>query len=250
MPRYRIRTPLRRPLPGGRKNRRSGESLDFMELRGYTPGDDLRFVDWKAYARSGRLYTRVWEGEERTRFSFFFDTSASMGLWGKGQYAGRILDTLIKAALPEETYLLTAKGPVHVRRPREYEHLLRDAPKNVFAAGSLQKAKGQLLIISDALDQGDWAALARRLQKHSPVLVHILASQEIEPPPREAEWRDVESGARKRVGRPEITRYRAGIQKHLASLRKAFRRYGDYVGLLVGDEIIPSLRRQKLLEWR
>ena len=45
----------------------------------YAPGDDLRFVDWNAYARTDRLFLKRFEGETNTRLLLLVDVSASMG---------------------------------------------------------------------------------------------------------------------------------------------------------------------------
>ncbi|WP_457631092.1 DUF58 domain-containing protein [Oceanithermus sp.] len=250
MPRYRIRTSLRRRYPGGRLSKHTGESLDFLELRGYSPGDDPRFVDWRAYARSGRLYTRVWQGEERARFSLWLDGSASMNLWGKLDYARQVARVLLEAALPEETYWLSPAGPRRLRHPPPGPALTADDAGPLAAAKRLARARGQVIMLTDALDEGDWPAFFRSLSPRRPVLVQILASEELEPPEIELEWRDVESGAVKRVGAREVAAWRAGLEEHLRTLARAAGRYGGYVHLRVGEEIVPALVRQRLLEWR
>jgi len=53
-------------LAGRYSSRLRGRGLDFAELRGYRPGDDIRSIDWKATARRGRTQIRVYE-EERER---------------------------------------------------------------------------------------------------------------------------------------------------------------------------------------
>ncbi len=60
------RQPLNSLLSGRHASRLRGRGLDFAELRGYRPGDDIRSIDWKATARRGRTQIRVYE-EERER---------------------------------------------------------------------------------------------------------------------------------------------------------------------------------------
>jgi len=55
-----------------------GQSLDFAEHRPYTPGDDLRRLDWKVYARTGRYYMKEFEAETNTNFTVLLDISRSM----------------------------------------------------------------------------------------------------------------------------------------------------------------------------
>lgn len=56
-----------------------GFSAEFAELRGYRPGDDLRHIDWRMYARSDRYYVKQFEEETNLRAHILLDVSASMG---------------------------------------------------------------------------------------------------------------------------------------------------------------------------
>ena len=67
-------------LQGAHRTDQPGFSQEFAEYRDYFPGDDLRFVDWNAYARTDRLYLKRFEGETNTRLLLVLDISASMGV--------------------------------------------------------------------------------------------------------------------------------------------------------------------------
>jgi len=56
-----------------------GFSAEFAELRGYRPGDDLRHIDWRMFARSDRYYVKQFEEETSLRGHILLDVSASMG---------------------------------------------------------------------------------------------------------------------------------------------------------------------------
>ena len=58
---------------------RRGTSLEFADYRKYSPGDDLRYLDWGIYARSDRLYVRLFREEVDLFAYLFIDASASMG---------------------------------------------------------------------------------------------------------------------------------------------------------------------------
>jgi uncharacterized protein (DUF58 family) len=65
--------------PGSYSSPRRGTSLEFADYRRYTPGDDLRYLDWGIYARTDRLYVKLFR-EEVDLFAYvFIDASASMG---------------------------------------------------------------------------------------------------------------------------------------------------------------------------
>src|SRR5499427_9013465 len=56
-----------------------GFSQEFAEYRAYTPGDDLRYVDWNVFARTERCYLKRYRGETNSQLLILLDTSASMG---------------------------------------------------------------------------------------------------------------------------------------------------------------------------
>src|SRR5256885_4903421 len=61
-----------------------GASVDFAEHRGYVPGDDIRRVDWRLYARTDRYYVKQYEADTNTNFCILFDVSRSMGFASRG----------------------------------------------------------------------------------------------------------------------------------------------------------------------
>ena len=65
-------------VSGSRKSVRKGNSTEFSDFREYMPGDDLRRLDWNAYARLDKLYIREYMEEKEAAVSVLIDTSASM----------------------------------------------------------------------------------------------------------------------------------------------------------------------------
>lgn len=61
-----------------------GASVDFAEHRGYVPGDDIRRVDWRLYARTDRYYIKEYEADTNSNFSVLLDVSKSMGFGSTG----------------------------------------------------------------------------------------------------------------------------------------------------------------------
>src|SRR5215471_6075577 len=61
-----------------------GASVDFAEHRGYTPGDDIRRVDWKLFARTDRFYVKEYEADSNSNFAVLLDVSRSMGFGSRG----------------------------------------------------------------------------------------------------------------------------------------------------------------------
>tara|TARA_R110000868_G_scaffold774_1_gene5625 strand:+ start:6224 stop:7120 length:897 start_codon:yes stop_codon:yes gene_type:complete len=65
-------------LSGLNKSKSVGPGMEFSQYRGYDPGDDLRLMDWKMLARSGRYYIKQSEIESQVTVKFIVDASASM----------------------------------------------------------------------------------------------------------------------------------------------------------------------------
>lgn len=65
-------------LPGERRSKRRGQSVEFHDYRTYAPGDDLRHIDWNVYARFDRLFIKVFREEEDLAVHLILDASASM----------------------------------------------------------------------------------------------------------------------------------------------------------------------------
>lgn len=61
-----------------RRSRQLGSSLEFADYREYSAGDELRAIDWPAYARLERLFVKLYEQEQDVAVSFLVDASASM----------------------------------------------------------------------------------------------------------------------------------------------------------------------------
>src|SRR3954471_13911447 len=61
-----------------------GFNIEFAAYRDYTPGDDLRRLDWRVFARSDRHYIKQYEEESNVRVTFVVDASASMNYRGAG----------------------------------------------------------------------------------------------------------------------------------------------------------------------
>src|SRR4051794_552855 len=55
-----------------------GVSVEFADYREYTPGDDLKRLDWRAYARANRHFIKQYEEESNLRATILMDASASM----------------------------------------------------------------------------------------------------------------------------------------------------------------------------
>src|SRR5690349_731550 len=74
-------------ITGLHRSPHRGFSVEFSEHRNYTPGDELRHLDWRVYGRTDRYYIKLYEQETNLRATLVLDTSASMRFAGKLDYA-------------------------------------------------------------------------------------------------------------------------------------------------------------------
>lgn len=89
-------------LSGINRSRRVGVGLEFSQYRGYEVGDDLRLLDWKMLARSGRYYIKQSEIDAHITVKFIVDTSSSMlhkeGSLSKSEFANVLVASLAHLA--------------------------------------------------------------------------------------------------------------------------------------------------------
>lgn len=86
---------------GQRTSHLLGSSLEFADYRSYAPGDDIRQVDWNAYARLGKWFLKMFLDEREIKLHLLIDTSRSMGFGqpSKGRMALQLAAALGYIAL-------------------------------------------------------------------------------------------------------------------------------------------------------
>ncbi len=87
---------LQGKIKGEKRSKKRGQSVEFADHRQYSPGDDLRFLDWNIYARLDRLMIKLFLEEEDLHIYLLLDASASMdyGRPNKFRYAQRVAAAL------------------------------------------------------------------------------------------------------------------------------------------------------------
>jgi len=249
----RLAIPSRRPVIGGvagrRRSRRYGSSLDLADYRSYAPGDDIRRLDWGAYARLGRLYMRLYAGEEEACVSLWVDTSASMA-WDratKERPARAIAGALAFLALADEdraTVLgfaetVTARAaPARgkLNAPRLWA-ALADLPRggstrwSSVAAAAASVPRGISVLVSDFLCEPAElrpAIVALRRLGNEIILVQVLSPEELHPSlVGELRLVDCETGSSVDVtlGHTALEAYQSARSAHaraLSSLAKSY----------------------------
>lgn len=183
------RTPIGGRL-GDRLGSGVGSSLEFQDHRPYAPGDDLRHVDWTAYARSDVLSIRLYREEVAPRIDLVLDASRSMAVTDGKHRAYAELAALLACACASsgaDTRVITSTkaAPAPLRRPADVERFLEcDA---VMAAPELPalplRRRSLRVVVSDFLFPHDAEMLVRRLARDgaSLALVQITSKDEAEP---------------------------------------------------------------------
>ncbi|MDD5306504.1 MAG: DUF58 domain-containing protein [Deltaproteobacteria bacterium] len=86
-------------LPGGaHPSPHRGSSVEFAEHKKYSPGDDIRHVDWKALARTDRYFVKQHQREVTLRCLMLLDCSASMGYRGSRAHEGKLASAVVLLA--------------------------------------------------------------------------------------------------------------------------------------------------------
>jgi uncharacterized protein (DUF58 family) len=246
-----------------------GYSAEFSQYRHYRPGDDLKYVDWKAFARTDRIYTRQFRETTNVSALFVIDVSRSMDFPGTGRSkfvlartVASILGTLVLdqgdaaglLAVDDRAHYLPARSGHHHLRVMLAEIASLTPAGSVSIAEALRrgatilKRRGLVVVISDLYEDEDAIGQIRRLARmgHDVIVIHTLAREELTlEVGGAAELVDLESGGRLMV-QPSAAResYIAAFRRWLDDLERRLRRDGiDYLRLIADDPLEPALRR-------
>ncbi len=231
-----------------------GMSLDFAEHRAYMPGDDIRRIDWRLWARTDRYYVKEFEADTNTDFSILLDVSASMS-YGSGaptklDYARNLAACLAWFAhgQRDRVGLVTFDSEIVEFVPPSAKHLPAVlhalARARAERRGSLReplarvsehvRRRSMVLLISDLYAEPDQIvdSLEQLRQRGNDVMVmHILDSAELEFPfDATGVFEDLETGERIPLLPDRLReRYRAAIRGHIAELGRRTGEHGmDY----------------------
>lgn len=227
-----------------------GFSLDFAEYREYSPGDDIRTVDWKVYGRSDRFYVKKYEGETNTQVHILLDASRSMAFSSqqvsKLDYARYLAASLAYFAVRQKdsTGLLTFDSnlwnytPPRMRHGHfftllhQLEHLQVGKETSISGAmehlAGLAHKRGLVILISDFYQEVSEIAKGLRFFQYrgnDVILFHILDPAELEMPLAKVSLLEDMETADHLTYIPEYSRraYLDLLQEHIGRLRKECR---------------------------
>ena len=183
------RTPLR-GRAGERLGSGTGASLEFQDYRSYAPGDDLRHVDWAAYARTEMLAVRLYREEVAPRVDLALDVSRSMAVSAEklrayGELVGLLACASVASVADARVITRSSTPPEPLHLPEQIERFLScDATASVLEAPHLPfRRRSVRVVISDFLFPHDPEALVSKLSRDSAwlALVQLTLPEEAEP---------------------------------------------------------------------
>ena len=249
-----------------------GFNDEFSQYRHYRPGDDLKYVDWKAFGRSDRLYSRQFRETTNLGALAVIDVSRSMafphGRTSKFELARAVAAVLIALVIDQgdaagvlavsglETgnlYIPPKSGRHHLRvQLAALSRLNCEGAEPVATAlrraANLLRRRGLIIVITDFYDDASTLSEVRRLARfgHDVINFHIVAREELELPAGSAvEFVDLETNESLVTNAEGISRaYRTAFDEFLSSTKHRIEREGmDYVRLTTAEPIEPVLRR-------
>lgn len=183
------RTPIR-GRAGDRLGAGTGASLEFQDYRAYTPGDDLRHVDWAAYARSQVLAVRLYREEVAPRIDLVLDLSRSMAVTDQkfrayGELSGLLAYACVSTVAESRVITTGAVPPRPLDAPEHIERVLAcDTAVSALEEGHLPfRRRSVRIVVSDFLFPHDPDALVTRLARDCAwlALVQLTLPEEAEP---------------------------------------------------------------------
>lgn len=188
-------------VSGAHKSPYHGFSIEFAEHREYVPGDDLRYVDWKVYGKSDRIYLKQYDEETNFTCQFLVDTSESMnyksaeGKWSKAEYAKLIAAALSYLVIHQQdsaglvtfdtaikNFIRPASTGAHIR---QICHTLESSsPAGESSIGPIFhdlaeriQRRGVIIILSDFFDDPESIVLGLKHfwhRRHDVVLLQVI----------------------------------------------------------------------------
>jgi uncharacterized protein (DUF58 family) len=242
-----------------------GVSVEFASYREYAPGDDLRRLDWRAYARSNRHFVKQYEEESNLRATILLDASASMrygnGPMTKFDYAATVAASLASLCVEQRDAVALAvfdaaervflrAAATQAQLAKIIDVLDRAKPERESDLGGVMsqvcdkiKSRGVLIVISDLLvDLDSFYKSLGRLQHngHEVLVFQVLDDEEIELPFGDSVlFKDIE-GTEQLFAEPWAFRkaYKAAMEEFVAETGRRCRSAGiDHLLLKTSDDL-------------
>ncbi len=243
-----------------------GFNVEFTEHRPYSPGDEIRHIDWRAYAKVDRFLVKQFEEETNLRAHLLLDTSRSMLYAGRGRVSKLDYARVLCACMAylmllqrDGVGLVTFADGIlqHVPPRAKASHLEAiastlaearigdDTSFETSLSGVAERIqrRGVVIVVSDLIDEPENVLRGLHLLhhlKHDLILFHILDPDEIELPFRGlVRFEDPESQAKLLADPGRLQQdYRERIRKFIESYRSGALEIGaDYVQIQTSEPL-------------
>lgn len=248
-----------------------GRGMEFDQVREYSPGDEIRDIDWNVTARTGRPFIKRYVEEREQTVFFLVDASAS-GVFGttgrmKGEIAAEICAVLAFSAIKnnDQVGMLSFTDAVEELIPPQKgrKHVLRVVRQMLFGQAQgrgtdialavdtlnrLLKRRAIVFLVSDFLAPELRQPLLRANRRHDLVAIHLLDPREAElPPVGIIELHDAETGRTMLVdaaSRRVRERYANSNRLRLLGLEKTFQQTGvDHITIRTDQPYLEPIVR-------
>lgn len=243
--------------------RNAGTSLDFKDYREYQPGDDLRHIDWHAFARTDRLTVKLYREEVSPHVDIVLDGSSSMALENteKARAALGLSALLAVAAVNARCTAsgwLAGNGIRRVSAGTEQPSLwngveldYRGNPADAFGSAPAWRRRGIRIFISDLLWPGEPRLVLQRLSEGAAtvIVIQLLARSEAEAPlPGSTTLIDVETDEALElfVDSEARARYARALAEHQQNWHRACRQAGALIATVVAEDIAGAWKLDAL----
>lgn len=234
-------------ISGLHRSPHRGFSVEFSEHREYTPGEDLRYLDWKIFGRTDRFYIKVYKEETNLKAYILLDISNSMNYGSKSvaklQYGVMLASILSYLMIKQKDAVGLVTFDTEIKdfiKPMStvshlqnlFGSLERITPGGETSVGSILKKialnikkRSLIILLSDLMDEQNTIIKGLsnfRHHHHEVIVLHLLDPAEIKLPfDGDCEFRDMESGEKIPASVPYIKNtYQKLLQEFLDSLRK------------------------------
>lgn len=260
---------------GHNASRFTGPGQEFLDHRNFSSGDDLRAVNWRAYMRLEKLFLKMFQIEPRVPIRLFLDSSQSMDLGNKYDFARRLTAAIIYVGLVRldamqlipfrdrlEEGLDTGGGRHRFAPVADYLAGLKPGGKTDWNRVTREflsdtRQRGIVIVVSDFLGDEDWMKPLQYLADfgHELFLIQVWNEDERTPPAEgDLELSDVESGKELKLTFDSKARaeYTAAFDAYCEELRRmALRNQGRYAALStsssVEDAVFGALMQTQVL---
>lgn len=249
-----LRLPPARGASGVHAGRGTGASTEFQDHRLYQPGDDVRHLDWQAYARTDQLLLKRYREEVRPTLDLLIDVSASMATDAEKEQRTLDLAALFAhAASAQGFYVRVTLLGDRAERPG-LDQLLGDGAELVGVkplvealAGVRTTPGGLLVLISDFLSPHAAPSLVRGLRAGKVALIQVLSAFDADPDVGGSmRLVDAETGEEVELvlDAPTVSRYLDRLQRLGDGLAEEARRRGGVFASVRADHDLEDSCRE------